>query len=327
MMLRENVLREVLAQYENQRLENHREEDRRREEVAGRSPRIAALLREREESFYARMRAAFASPKTAQETADKLEADLKRINAALRAELVKLGYDEEYLQPVYRCVLCRDTGYVGEPVHEQCTCLRRRVLEGMLRDENLRGLERENFSTYNAEVYSDAIIPEIGRSQRAYMERMRQAAERYADHFPKNEKPNLLFCGKSGLGKTFLMNCIAERVLERGYAVMRLTAYRLVEIMRSYHRSGEDAQLVEEMRTCDLLLLDDLGAEPMIENVTINYLYYLVNERLSAGKAMIVSTNFTPEELREAYTERVASRLMDQRSASVLKFVGTDVRR
>ena len=326
-MLRENVLREVLAQYENQRLENHREEDRRREEVAAKSPRIASLLREREESFYARMRAAFANPKQAMATANTLEEDIRRINAALRAELKKCGYDEEYLQPVYRCALCRDTGYVGEPVHEQCSCLRRRVLEGMLRDENLRGLERENFRTYNELVYSDEIIPEIGRSQREYMDRMRKAAERYAENFLKNEKPNLLFCGKSGLGKTFLMNCIAERVLERGYAVMRLTAYRLIEIMRRYHRNGDDAQLVEEMQSCDLLLLDDLGAEPMIENVTINYLYYLVNERMSAGKAMIVSTNFSPEELREAYTERVASRLMDQRNTSMLRFVGTDVRR
>lgn len=327
MILRENVLREVLAQYENQRIENHREEERRRAEAAGRSPRIAALLREREESFYARMRAAFASPETAQKTADQLEADLKRINAGLRAELVKMGYDEEYLQPVYRCAQCRDTGYVGEPVHEQCACLRRRTLEGMLRDENLRGLERENFSTYDAAVYSDAIIPEIGRSQRAYMERMRQAAENYADRFPKNEKPNLLFCGKSGLGKTFLMNCIAERVLERGYAVMRMTAYRLVEIMRHYHRNGEEAQLVEEMQSCDLLLIDDLGAEPMIENVTINYLYFIINERLNANKAMIISTNFTPDELRASYTERVASRMMDKRSAAVWPFRGDDVRR
>ena len=123
------------------------------------------------------------------------------------------------------------------------------------------------------------------------------------------------------------MNCIAERVLERGYGVMRLTAYRLIEIMRRYHYNGEDAQLVEEMRGCDLLLLDDLGAEPMIENVTINYLYYLINERLCAGKAMIVSTNFMPDELREAYTERVSSRLMNQRNTQVLHFVGTDVRR
>lgn len=326
-MLRENILREVLAEYENQRMENHREEERRRQEVAARSTCAAALLREREEGFYARMRAAFASPRKARETAQELEADMRRLNAALREELVRLGYDADYLQPVYRCAKCRDTGYVGEPLHEQCTCLRRRVLEGMLRDENLRGLEKENFATYDASVYPDAIVSQTGKSQRAYMERMRLLCERYADAFPQNEKPNLLFSGKSGLGKTFLMNCIAERVLERGYTVMRLTAYRLLEIMRRYHYNGEDAQLVEEMRGCDLLLLDDLGAEPMIENVTINYLYYLVNERLSAQRAMIVSTNFSPEEMREAYTERVASRLMDKRNALVLRFVGTDVRR
>lgn len=327
MIMRENVLREVLATYENQRLENRRVEEARRAEVSARAPVIATLLQERQELFYARVRAAFASPQTAQRTAQELEAELERINTALRTELQNIGYAQDYLQPVYRCEICHDTGYVGEPIHEQCSCLKQRVLKGLMRDENLRVLERQNFETYDDTVYPDTAIEGEEMTQRAYMRKLRDYCEAYANAFPKNEKPGMLFCGASGLGKTFLMHCIAQRVLERGHTVMILTAYRLLEIMRRNHYNGESAQMVEEILRCDLLLLDDLGAEPMVENVTIQSLYYILNERQQARRATIVSTNYSLSELRKAYTERVSSRLTDKHMTTLIRFKGADVRR
>lgn len=59
-----------------------------------------------------------------------------------------------------------------------------------------------------------------------------RAAQRYAEDFPDNEKPNLIFFGAAGLGKTFVADCIAQRIMERAYLVRRVTAYRLCEIMR-----------------------------------------------------------------------------------------------
>ncbi len=326
MISRENVLRELLAEYENQRALNRREELRRRQEVSARSPQAARLLGRREEIFYARMRAAFSSPEEAHRIADGLEAELDALNRALRAELSRLGLAEDYLQPVYRCAACRDTGYVGEPIHEQCACLRQRVMNRLYQDENLTGLDRENFETFDARVFPDEKLPGSDFTQRAYMLRMREKCEQYADEFPNGPVRNLLMCGKSGLGKTFLMNCIAQRVLERGYTVLRITAYRLVEVMRRYHWNGQDAQTVDEMRDCGLLLLDDLGTEPMIENVTIEYLYHILNERTIRERHTVVSTNLMPMELQAAYTERVASRLLDKRFTLMLRFAGKDVR-
>ncbi len=326
MISRENVLREQLAAYENQRALNRREELRRREEVAARSKDAARLLSRREEIFYARMRAAFARPEEAQRIASGLEAELETINQRLRAELARLGFAEDYLQPVYRCPVCRDTGYVGEPIHEQCACLRQRVMNRLYQDENLAGLDRENFAAFDESVFPDEAIAGTGVTQRAYMVRMRDICERFADAFPDVPARGLLLSGKSGLGKTFLMNCVAQRVLERGYTVLRMTAYRLVEVMRRYHWNGQDAQTVDEMRGCDLLLLDDLGAEPMIENVTIESIYHILNERILSEKGTVVSTNLTPGELQSAYTERVASRLLDTRHMRLLRFAGRDVR-
>lgn len=327
MISRENILREQLAEYENQKMENRRVERMRRDEVSARSTKIADLIARRETLFYTQVDGAFASKDSALARARSLEENLKQINQDIRAELSRINYPEDYLQPVYRCKLCRDTGYVGELILEQCSCLKTRVLNVLYRDENLRGLERENFEAFNPDVFPDEVAPKLGVSQRAYMIRMSGLCEKYADDFERGKGDGLLFYGESGLGKTFLMNCIAQRVLARGFSVLRLSTYRLVEIMRRYHYNGSDAQLVEEMLRCDLLALDDLGAEPMIENVTINYLYQVINERSCAARSTIISTNFTPGEISKSYTERVASRMMDKRTMRVLCFAGRDVRR
>lgn len=326
MMNRENVLRELLAEYENQRALNRREEIRRREEVARRSQAAGALIARREEVFYARMRAAFAQPREAQRLADGLQSELERINAALRAELVRLGLPEDYLQPVYRCPICRDTGYVGEPVHEQCACLRQRMLQRLYREEGLAGLERENFAAFDAGVFPDEPLPGQEVTQRAYMERVRALCERYADEYPRAPERNLLFFGATGLGKTFLMNCIAQRVLERGMTVLRVTAYRLVEVMRAQRWDERSAQTARALCTCDLLALDDLGAEPMLENVTIEALYHVLSERIAAERGFVISTNLSLSDLQAAYTERVSSRLLDTRRTRAIRFLGRDVR-
>ena len=67
------------------------------------------------------MRGAFASPAKAKEISASMKTEMEILNAELRAALCACGLPSDYLQPVYRCAACRDTGYVGEPVHEMCT--------------------------------------------------------------------------------------------------------------------------------------------------------------------------------------------------------------
>ena len=75
-----------------------------------------------------------------------------------------------------------------------------------------------------------------------------------------------------------------------------------------------------------LLVLDDLGAEPMVENVTIVYLFNLINDRLAARRHTLISTNLNKSELVQAYTERLASRLLDEHTTLLLPFAGRDLR-
>ena len=80
---------------------------------------------------------------------------------------------------------------------------------------------------------------------------------------------------------------------------------------------------MERLSRCDLLILDDLGTE-LPGNFVTAALYALVNDRLLAGKPMIISTNLNIDEIIRRYSPQIGSRL--QGSFQRLTFVGEDIR-
>ncbi|MBR5301879.1 MAG: ATP-binding protein [Clostridia bacterium] len=327
MLSRENVTREALSALEAQRAANLMEEKRRRAEAEEKSPAIAELLAKRQRLFFGGMRGAFALPAKAKEISQNMQTEMAVINAELRTALCACGLPQDYLQPVYRCRECRDTGYVGEPVHEQCACLKRAVMNRLYQAEGLQGLERENFSVFNELIFPDEPIEGRKTSQRAFIRKCRDFCEEYADTFAAGEGKGLLLCGRSGLGKTFLMNCVAQRVLERGFSVVVISAYKLIETMRRFQFGEEGMEQVQDMLACDLLCIDDLGSEPMLRGVTVSSLYHIINERRNANRSTVITTNLDSDLLYEKYDDRIAARLTDPSRMKVIPFVGTDVRR
>jgi len=327
MLSRENVTREVLAALEAQRAQNMMEEKRRRAEAEAKSPIIAELMTKRQTVFFSGVRGAFASPKKAEAISENMQRQIEEINAQLRLQLRACGFAEDYLQPVYRCKACRDTGYVGEPIHEQCACLKRAVMNRLYQSEGLQGLERENFAAFDEGIFPDEPIEGRKSTQREYIKKLRNRCEAYADTFEPGEGKGILLCGRSGLGKTFLMNCIAQRVLERGYSVVVISAYKLLETMRRFQFGDEGHEQVQDLLTCDLLCIDDLGSEPMLRGVTVSSLYHIINERRNANRAIVVTTNLIPQQLYEKYDDRIAARLCDEGRMQSYEFIGVDVRR
>ena len=327
MLSRENVTREALSALEAQRAANLMEEKRRRAEAQEKSPAVAELLAKRQRLFFGGMRGAFAAPGKAKEISENMQTEMERINAELRTALVASGFAEDYLQPVYRCRECRDTGYVGEPVHEMCACLKRAVLNRLYQAEGLQGLERENFAVFNEEIFPDEPIEGRKNTQRGYINKIRVFCEEYADTFAAGEGKGLLLCGRSGLGKTFLMNCVAQRVLERGYSVVVISAYKLIEAMRRFQFGEDGMEQVQDLLSCDLLCIDDLGSEPMLRGVTVSSLYHIINERRNANRSTVITTNLDSELLYEKYDDRIAARLTDPSRMKMIPFIGTDVRR
>jgi len=115
-------------------------------------------------------------------------------------------------------------------------------------------------------------------------------------------------------------------VLERGFTALTVSAYRVVEMAREAHFNN-DMSLLAPLMEADLLLIDDLGVEPLMENITITYLYHLINERQARGRHTVISSNLTVNELQTRYTERIASRLTDPMQVKMIVLKGRDVRR
>ena len=53
----------------------------------------------------------------------------------------------------YHCAKCNDTGYTGDIVKEKCSCLIQKLLERTYQLSDIKELDRENFDTFDPEVF------------------------------------------------------------------------------------------------------------------------------------------------------------------------------
>lgn len=323
-MTREQILARLEQEYARRREDNLRLFDQRREEACGRCPGLRELLEKRHAEVMAGVRSSLTAPRRGPGANAGLPARMAEWNRQIREKLIQGGLTADFLQPVYTCAVCRDEGYVYDPSRRMCDCMRRELNRRLMEHSGL-GAGTGTFETYDGSVFSDE-PDEQGRSQRRIMEANRDICRRYADSFPATQVRDLLLMGKSGLGKTFLMQCIAHRVAERGYLPTYISAYRFFETARQAYMDNDGARLAPLMEA-ELLLIDDLGTEPLMNNVTVTQLFNLLNERQMNGRHTILSTNLSMNELQERYTERVTSRLLDKDICLRVGFVGGDVRR
>ena len=231
-----------------------------------------------------------------------LKEKLKQISDRKQELLISAGYSSDYLEPVYSCPECKDTGYIEG---RRCSCLKQAVIRYLYAQSNIdKVLERENFDTLSYDYYDDTELPG--------MKRIIDSCKAYVSDFDRRYE-NLLFYGDVGVGKTFLTNCIANELLKQGHSVIYFTAFQLFDTLAKYaFRSGEVSEDIgrvhEDIFDCDLLIIDDLGTE-MANTFVLSQLFLIINERDNRSKATIISTNLSIEEISERYSERTFSRI------------------
>lgn len=250
--------------------------------------------------------------------------ELKQANLALQQErkaILAENFPEKFLEEEVVCPHCGGSGYLGS---NMCRCLA--VLCQQEQRKTLTRLTRggENFADFRLDYYPDTVDRNVGVSPRVLMQKNLQLAQKYARDFAPG-CGNLLFCGYTGLGKTFLSACIAGEVADKGYSIAYESAPELFAKLEKSRFNPDDATRTEceKFSTCDLLIIDDLGTE-MPGNFVTAALYALLNERLLAGKSMLISTNLNNEEIAKRYSPQIASRL--QGEFTNLPFMGQDIR-
>ncbi len=303
---------DVLAEYEYIRSQNKIEEQRRRQEVYKNAPQLGELHKQKNEIQLKRLKQAL--------TSNSIDTkDILALREKANKMVVDAGFDKHYLDPVFTCSICRDTGSRDDSLH--CDCFNKRVLEDKLDQAKLTD-SRISFEQFDIEIFDDEPL-DNGKSQRDFMGKIKQLSEEYSNDFP-NDTTIFLLSGGTGLGKTYLSKCIMRRVIERGYTAAFYTAYRLFSLFHS-DRLGENVDL-SGIFTAPLLIIDDIGTEPMTRNVTIEYFFDLNNGRVAANLHTIIVTNLAFHEIRERYGERIHSRLMDNRNSKKIIFKGKDIR-
>lgn len=238
--------------------------------------------------------------------------------------LKKNGFPLDYLQIQHVCPECKDTGYIGESFQSPCKCFNQLVLNQLCQASHMANLNKENFDTFDPMCIPEIQIDETGMTQRDHLCAIKNKLEKYVESFPNNEKPLILFSGGTGLGKTFLLNCMGKALLDKGYSVVRITAFQLVEWFTQSMFEKEIANMLSTLTRADALILDDLGTEIIRKNSTRKYMYNLINQRLHEGKHIFISTNLSLEEMKELYSERFTSRIFG--SSLALRFLGKDIR-
>ncbi len=230
--------------------------------------------------------------------------------------LREAGLSDDYLEMQYECPFCKDTGYVG---NEKCSCFKQKIIERLYAQSNINKLAEEaNFSILSESYYEGEDLDRF------------RGAVRTSKEFIKNFEtlyPNLLFYGTVGTGKSFLSICIAKEILEMGHSVLYFSAASLFSMIQTntydFKKSEELRSLYDDLYNTELLIIDDLGTEH-VSNTSIPQLFTCINERLNRNKSTIITTNFSLDDIKSMYSERVSSRIAS--SYHLCKLTGKDIR-
>jgi len=318
--MREDLLEQVNREFAERRARNEQTESERRREIRERHPDIASLAREREELIFSSLRGILDGKPSAADLPEQME----RVSARIRLALRENGYPENYLAPVRDCPYCGDTGYVGEPVRQMCECMKKAYQTKLRTAIGLPGEGRETFEQYDETRFPAERMKDKTYSQRQLNAAVRGVCEQWADTWPNQQPRDLLLSGPSGTGKTWFLHAMAARLIERDCRVLLISAYAFLEIARDSYLERDGG--LEELIETPVLMIDDLGSEPLMKNITVEQLFRLINERQVRNLATVISTNLSVQKLRERYTERTVSRITDPRTSNVLLLSGQDLR-
>lgn len=320
MSLNNSQYDEIFREYDAKQLRNQHVLEARVKEAYSRIPRLKEIDDAIASCSVAQARRLLDGDKGA---IDSLKEQIAAYRMERESLLQEHGFPSNYFEPVYTCPDCKDTGYIGA---KRCHCFEQAAIDLVYTQSNLKEvLANENFSTFSFDYYSsEDINPATGLSS---LDTAKDAVRKCRDfiaHFGDSFS-NLYFYGDTGIGKTFLSNCVAKELMDQGYSVIYFTAFQLFDILsKGVFKKDEDAIAAHQnIFECDLLIIDDLGTE-LTNSFTTSQLFLCLNERILRKKSTIISTNLGMNQLADIYSERVLSRISS--NYTLIKLFGADIR-
>ena len=314
----------IMRTYDQRKASNIQLQNKRLNEVFSKIPEIETIHKQISKLGLTAIQKTIAHPTQKDQYTQELTNNLQKLKLKKSRLLQDYGYPPEYLEPIYTCNDCKDTGYIE---NQKCHCLKQAIINYSYEQSNLKHiLAKENFSTFSFAYYSQEKDPKTGMSSFENMRSVHQACLDFVDHFSTSFN-NLILYGRSGLGKTFLCNSIAKELLDQGKTVIYLSSFQLFRLFENYRFHKEEEIVtnddIETIFQCDLLIIDDLGTE-FNNALTSAELFNCLNSRLMNQRSTVISTNLNPNEWVAKYSERIVSRIFGYYTQ--LKLFGSDIR-
>ena len=327
------ILSELLSEYDKKKLKAELDLDARKAELYKKLPRLQEIEDELNNFAINTAKNILMGSTTSLNTLNKKADELKKEKENI---LKENNISDDYLEPNYECKLCKDTGYIQteNSASTLCPCLKQKLLDISYNKSNISNLSKENFETFNPNIFSDKIEPEKYRlniSPRQNIITIKTKCIEFVKNFDNPETHNLLFTGKTGLGKTFMSNCVANELIKNGKNVLYQTAPVLLETvidkkMNKYKTSNQD-DFYKNVLESDLLIIDDLGTE-CLNSMKLSELFTILNTRLlnlsNHVTKTIISTNLNINNIFKNYEERIGSRIAG--FYDIYYFFGDDLR-
>lgn len=252
-----------------------------------------------------------------QDASDELQ-KIKLLEKERAATLKRMGMLESDFLPKFDCETCNDTGVLSGKF---CDCFKKRYYEILCDYLGIGQIRNVTFSDVDFSKIKDT-------KQRKKLESNYKLFKKYCDKYPSVKYKNAIIMGGTGVGKSYLMYAVANEFMKNGFSVLYVSAIKLNSLMLSYHTSfvSERDVYLADVIDCDLLIIDDLGSEQKIKNVTDEYLLKILDEREKADKPVFVTTNLNEEQLKNSYNERVFSRLFNVNKTIISNIDGNDLR-
>lgn len=238
---------------------------------------------------------------------------LTKLKTKKRELLSAMGITEKMLSPAPHCPVCGDKGL--DQSGKICSCVKSLAIND---GENI-GLPLHKFSDADFKLYGE----NKGRNEEVFI-----TLKKILEKYPNNKKRNIVLLGGTGTGKTFLAGCAAEYMLARGQSVTAVTAFDFVQRAMNYHTTFDDKKqsYIRPLLDSSLLIIDDLGTESVFKNITLEYIYTVINERMYKNKLTLITSNLSADAILSRYGERIYSRLFDKALSYPAALSGDDLR-
>ena len=210
----------IQREYDAAQLKNRRILEKRRQEVFARCPAYEEAVNE-----VASLSVRFGKHILTEE-ASSMEAyreALLRLSEKKQELLLASGFPAGYLEPLYDCADCQDTGYVHG---SRCHCFEQKIINLLYSQSNLQKLiATDNFSSLSYDYYQGEDLENFKKAVETSLSFIKNFSESFQ---------NLLFFGAVGTGKSFLSGCIAKEILDRGGSVVYFSASSLFHLLSRY---------------------------------------------------------------------------------------------